>query len=62
MYSKKGCPTARSRQEGAEQYERDLQQEDQPDTTVGEDIEDYNLDVDYDGSEPEVEQSAQEQR
>ena len=46
---------ARSQQDGAEEHKRDPQQEDQPDTTVGEDIEDYNLDVDYDRSEPKVE-------
>ena len=58
----RGCPTARSQQEGIEEPERDPQQEDQPDATGGEDIADYDLDVDYEGSEPEVKQSAQEQR
>ena len=58
----RGCPTARSQEEGIEEPERDSQQEDQPDATAGEDIVDYNPDLDYDGSEPEVEQSAQEQR
>ena len=38
------------------------QQEDLPDATEGTDIEDYDLDLDYEGSEPKVEQSAQEQR
>ena len=58
----RGHPTVRSQQESAEEPERDPQQEDQPDATVGKDIEDYNPDVDYEGSEPEVKQSAQEQR
>ena len=58
----RGCPTARSQQEGIEEPERDPQQEDQPDATGGKDIADYNPDIDYEGSEPEVEQSAQEQR
>ena len=56
------CLTARSQQEGIEELERNPQQEDQQDATGGEDISDYNLDVDYEGSEPKVEQSAQEQR
>ena len=58
----RGCPTARSQQERVEESERDPQQEDQPDAKGGEDIEDYNPDVDYEGSEPKVEQSASEQR
>ena len=41
---------------------RDPQQEDQQDATEGKDIADYNLDVDFEGSEHEVEQSAQEQK
>ena len=53
-----GCPTARSQQEP----EGDPQQEDQPDVTEGKDIADYDPDVDYEGSEPKVKQSAQEQR
>ena len=56
------CPTAKSQQEGIEEPERDTQQEDQPDTTEGEDIADYNLDIDYEGSEPEIKPSAQEQK
>ena len=60
--SLRGHPTARSQQEGTKEPERDPQQEDQPDATVGKDIEEYNLEVDYEGSEPKVEQSAQEQR
>ena len=58
----RGCPTDRSQQEGIEEPERDPQQEDQQDATGGEDIADYDPDVDYEGSEPEVEQSAEEQR
>ena len=58
----RGHPTARSQQEGIEEPERDPQQEDQPDATGGKDIADYDLDVDYEGSEPKAKQSAQEQR
>ena len=49
-------------QEGIEEPERDPQQEDQPDTTGGKDIADYDQDIDNEGSEHEREQSAQEQR
>ena len=56
--SLRGCPTARSQQEDTEGPERDPQQEDQQDAAVGKDKEDYNLDVDYKGLEPKVEQSA----
>ena len=58
----RGHPTARSQQEGIEEPERDPQQEDQPDATGGKDIEDYNPDLNYEWSEPEVKQSAHEQR
>ena len=58
----RGCPTARPPQEGAEEPERDHQQEDQPDAAEGKDIADYDPDVDYVGSEPNIEQSAQEQK
>ena len=47
-----GYPTARSQQECTEEPERDSQQEDQPDTTVSKDIENYDLDVDFEGSGP----------
>ena len=57
-----GCPTARLQQEGAEEPERDPQQEEQPDTTEGKDIVDYNLDIYCDGSEPKKEPVTQEQR
>ena len=57
-----GQPTARSQQEGIKEPERDAQQEDQPDATGDEDIEDYNSDVDYEGSEPGVKQSVQEHK
>ena len=42
--------------------ERDPQQEDQSDTTEGEDIADYDPNIDYEGSEPEVDPVGQEQR
>ena len=58
----RGCPTARSQQEGVEEPEWDPHQEDQPDATEGKDIADYNPDVGYERSEAKVEQSAQEQR
>ena len=58
----RGAPIARSQQEGIEESERDPEQEDQTNATGGKDIEDYNLDVDYEGSEPKVKQSALEQR
>ena len=38
------------------------QQKGHPVTTVGRDITDYDLDIGYEGSEPKVEQVAQEQR
>ena len=47
----RGRPTARSKQEGIGEPERDPQQEDQPDATEGKDIAHYDLDVDYEGSE-----------
>ena len=58
----RGCPTARSQQEGTEEPERDPQQGEQPDVTEGKDIADYDLDADYEGTEPNVEPDAQEQR
>ena len=58
----RGCPTPRSQQEGAEEPERDPQQGEQPDTTEGKDIADYNPDIDYEGSEPKVEPDTKEQR
>ena len=58
----RGCPTSRPQQEGAEEPEQDHQQEDQPDTTEGEDIADYNPDVDYVGLEPKVESVTQDER
>ena len=50
----RGHPTARLQTEGAEEPEWDPQQEDQSDATVGKDIADYNLDIDYEGSEPKA--------
>ena len=58
----RGCPTTRPQQEGTEEPERDPQQEDQSDATEGEDIADYNPDVDYEGSEPKVELVPQVER
>ena len=57
-----GMPNSQSQQEGIEEPERDPQQEEQPDTKGGKDIADYDPDVDYEGSEPKVKQSAQEQK
>ena len=57
-----GCPPVRSQQEGIEEPERYPQQEVQWDATEGNDIDDYNVDVDYEGLEPKVEPDAQEQR
>ena len=45
----RGCPRARSQQEGTEEPERDPQQEEQPDATEGKDITDYDLYIDYVG-------------
>ena len=56
------CPTVRSQEEGVQESERDPQQEDQQDATEGKDMADYDPHVDYEGSEPKVEQSAQEQK
>ena len=50
----RGCPITRSQQEGTEEPEQDPQQENQSDTTEGKDTADYDLDVDYEGSEPDV--------
>ena len=61
----RGCPTARSQQESAEEPETNLsvpQQEEHPDTVEDRDITDYDLDIDYEGSEPKNEQVAQEQK
>ena len=52
----RGCPTARSQQEGIEETERDPQQEVQPVAVGGKDIADYGPDVDYEGSESKVKQ------
>ena len=58
----RGHPTARSQKGGTVEPERDPQQEEQSNATECKDIADYNLDVDYEGSEPEVEPDTQEQR
>ena len=54
--------TSRPQQEGAEEPEQDPQQDGQPDVAEGEDLADYNPDVDYVGSEPKVESVAQDER
>ena len=41
-------------------HKRDPQQEDQSDATEGKDIADYDLDVDYEGSEPKLSQMLKE--
>ena len=46
----------------SQEPERNHQQGGQPDAIEGEDIADYNLDIDYEGSQPKVEPDAQEQR
>ena len=58
----RGCLTSRPQQEGTEEPEQDPQQQDQPDATEGEDIADYDTDIDHVGSEPEVESVAQDKR
>ena len=61
----RGCLTAQSQPEDKEEAERNpsvLQQELQPDTTEGEDIAKYDLDVDYQQSEPKNEAVAQEKK
>ena len=51
----RGHLASRPQQEGAEEAERDPQQEGQLDTAEGKDMADYDLDVDYVGSESKVE-------
>ena len=58
----KGCQTPRLQQEDKIEPERDHPQMEQPDATEGKVTADYDLDVDYKRSEPEVEPHAQEQR
>ena len=57
----RGCSIARSQPEGTEEPKQDPQQEDKPDAAEGKDIVDYDPDLDYEGSEPEVEPVTQEQ-
>ena len=57
----RGHPTSRPQQECAKEPEQDPQHEDQPDAAEGKDISDYHLDIDYVGSEPEVESVAQDE-
>ena len=47
--------------EGAEEPDINPQQEEQPDATEGNVVADYNLDVDYEGSEPKNEPVTQEE-
>ena len=56
------CLTSRPQQEGAEEPERNPQQEEQSDAAEGKVIADYDPDIDYEGSEPKVEPDAREQR
>ena len=58
----RGCPTTRQQQEGAEEPEWEPQQEDQPDATNHKEIADYDPDIDYEGTDLEVEPVAQEER
>ena len=58
----RGYPTARLQEEGAEEPERDPQQEDQPDPTEGKDIVNYDPDIDYEWSETKNEPVAQDQK
>ena len=58
----RGRPTTRLQQEGAEDPDRDPQQDDQSVTAEGKDIADYDPNVDYEGSEPKVESDAQVER
>ena len=57
----RGCPTARL-QQCAEEHERDPQQVEQPEAAEDDDIADYDMDIDYEGSESEVEQDTHKQR
>ena len=58
----RGCPTATPQKEGIEEPDRDSQQEDHLDAAEDKDIADYNLDIVYVGSEPEVEPVTQDER
>ena len=60
----RGCPTPWSQQKGTETESNPSvpQQKEQPDAAEDEDIVDYDLDIDYEGSEPENEQAAQEEK
>ena len=61
----RGCPTARLQLEDDEEPETNPSvphQEVQPDAAGGKVIADYNLDIDYEGSEPKNEPVAQEEK
>ena len=53
-----GRPTARLQQKDVEEPERDPWQGEQPDAKEGNDIADYNQDIDYEESEPTVKPDA----
>ena len=57
----RGYLTPRPQREGTTEPERDPKQEEQTDAAEGKVITDYDLDIDYEGSEPTVMQNAQEQ-
>ena len=56
------CPTAQSQKKGTEELETDCQQEEQPDAAEGKVMVDYNMDIDYEGSEPKNEPVAQKEK
>ena len=61
----RGCTTAWSQQEGTEELKTNPivpEKEEQADAIEGEDIADYNPDVDYEGSESKIEPVAQEEK
>ena len=61
----RGHPTIWLQSEGKEEPETNPsvpQQEEQPDATEGNDIVEYDPDIDYEGSEPKNEWVAQEQK
>ena len=58
----RGCPTPRPQQKGMEEPIKDPRQEEKSDAAEGEVIANYSLDINNEGSEPEVEPDAQGQR
>ena len=59
---RRGCLITSSQQEGEEEPDRESQQEGQLDATGGKDIADYDLDIDYEGSEPKFQPVTQVER